>query len=144
MHAGGLRYHGMSPLLSHAVELGLVQGKAIHQAEGVLFARNEGLVPAPELDAVAAAIADARTRTSEADSVSIVIGLSGQRPIWRTRLPGVPGRRNERYRLTGAGERGIDGPSRDEERWRRRYWAPPVGRGGRTHTAAVLRARTRG
>ncbi len=82
VHAGGLRYHGMSPLLSHTVELGLVQGKAIHQAEafeaGVLFARNEGLVPAPESShAVAAAIADARTRTSEADSVSIVIGLSG-------------------------------------------------------------------
>jgi len=52
IHAGGLRYHGMSPLLSHIFELGLVEAEAIHQTEcfeaGVLFARNEGIVPAPE------------------------------------------------------------------------------------------------
>jgi len=82
IHAGGLRYHGMAPLLSHTVNLGLVEAMAVGQSEafdaGVLFARAEGLVPAPEsCHAVAAAIADARTRTTEADSASIVIGLSG-------------------------------------------------------------------
>ena len=82
IHAGGLRYHGMPPLLSHTVNLGLVEAMAVGQSEafdaGVLFARAEGLVPAPEsCHAVAAAIADARTRTTEADSASIVIGLSG-------------------------------------------------------------------
>ncbi|HEY0447621.1 TrpB-like pyridoxal phosphate-dependent enzyme [Actinophytocola sp.] len=52
IHAGGLRYHGMSPLLSHIVELGLVDAVAIPQNEcfaaGVRFARAEGIVPAPE------------------------------------------------------------------------------------------------
>jgi tryptophan synthase beta chain len=52
IHAGGLRYHGMSPLLSHIVELGLVDAVAIGQQEcfaaGVRFARSEGIVPAPE------------------------------------------------------------------------------------------------
>ena len=52
IHAGGLRYHGMSPLLSHIVDLGLVDAVAIGQNEcfaaGVRFARSEGIVPAPE------------------------------------------------------------------------------------------------
>ncbi|HEV8556537.1 MAG TPA: TrpB-like pyridoxal phosphate-dependent enzyme [Actinophytocola sp.] len=52
IHAGGLRYHGMSPLLSHIVELGLVEAVAIAQNEcfaaGVRFARSEGILPAPE------------------------------------------------------------------------------------------------
>jgi tryptophan synthase beta chain len=52
IHAGGLRYHGMSPLLSHIVELGLVDAVAIPQNEcfaaGVRFARSEGILPAPE------------------------------------------------------------------------------------------------
>jgi tryptophan synthase beta chain len=52
IHAGGLRYHGMSPLLSHIVELGLVDAVAVGQNEcfaaGVRFARSEGIIPAPE------------------------------------------------------------------------------------------------
>ena len=52
IHAGGLRYHGMSPLLSHIVALGLVDAVAIGQNEcfaaGVRFARAEGIIPAPE------------------------------------------------------------------------------------------------
>ncbi|MFL6143561.1 MAG: TrpB-like pyridoxal phosphate-dependent enzyme [Labedaea sp.] len=52
IHAGGLRYHGMSPLLSHIVALGLVDAVAIAQNEcfaaGVRFARAEGILPAPE------------------------------------------------------------------------------------------------
>ena len=51
-HAGGLRYHGMSPLVSHCKELGLIEARAYHQnpcfEAGVLFARTEGIVPAPE------------------------------------------------------------------------------------------------
>lgn len=50
-HAGGLRYHGMAPLVSHVKELGLMEAVAYGQAEcfaaGVLFARHEGIVPAP-------------------------------------------------------------------------------------------------
>ena len=79
IHAGGLRYHGMAPMVSHAVELGLMSAVAIEQddafAAGVVFARAEGIVPAPEsTHAVAAALDHARTA---ADGEVIVIGLSG-------------------------------------------------------------------
>jgi tryptophan synthase beta chain len=51
-HAGGLRYHGMGPLVSHLHELGLIEARAYQQLEcfeaGVQFARAEGIVPAPE------------------------------------------------------------------------------------------------
>ncbi|HNP57943.1 MAG TPA: TrpB-like pyridoxal phosphate-dependent enzyme [Gordonia sp. (in: high G+C Gram-positive bacteria)] len=79
IHAGGLRYHGMAPALSHTVEQGLVSGVAITQhdafAAGVQFARAQGIVPAPEsthaIAACAAAVAD-----SDVEQV-VVIGLSG-------------------------------------------------------------------
>ncbi|SDD04930.1 tryptophan synthase beta chain [Sanguibacter gelidistatuariae] len=79
IHAGGLRYHGMSPMVSHTVELGLMEAVAIEQddafAAGILFARVEGIVPAPEsTHALAAALAYARTVT---EPEVIVIGLSG-------------------------------------------------------------------
>jgi tryptophan synthase beta chain len=64
IHAGGLRYHGMSPLLSHIYELGLMEAVAKPQSEcfeaGLRFARTEGIVPAPEpTHAIAAAIEEA-------------------------------------------------------------------------------------
>jgi len=79
IHAGGLRYHGMSPMVSHAVNLGLMDAVAIEQdvafAAGIEFARAEGIIPAPEsTHAVAAAIAYARTVT---EPEVILIGLSG-------------------------------------------------------------------
>ena len=52
IHAGGLRYHGMAPMVSHALELGLLSAIAIEQDDafraGVEFARAEGIIPAPE------------------------------------------------------------------------------------------------
>jgi tryptophan synthase beta chain len=52
IHAGGLRYHGMAPLVSHIYELGLVEAISIPQVEcftaALQFARTEGIVPAPE------------------------------------------------------------------------------------------------
>ena len=52
IHAGGLRYHGMAPLVSHLKELNLIEARAEDQLEcfkaGLLFARNEGIIPAPE------------------------------------------------------------------------------------------------
>src|SRR6202030_2447999 len=51
-HAGGLRYHGMAPMISHIHDLGLIEARAYHQKTcfdaGVQFARCEGIVPAPE------------------------------------------------------------------------------------------------
>ena len=79
IHSGGLRYHGMAPMVSHAVELGLMQATAVEQddafAAGILFARTEGIIPAPEsTHAVAAAVEHARTAQ---DGEVIVFGLSG-------------------------------------------------------------------
>ena len=75
IHAGGLRYHGMSPLVSHLYELGLVEALAIPQREcfaaALQFARTEGIVPAPEpTHAIAATIREAlacRDRGVEGD-----------------------------------------------------------------------------
>ena len=51
-HSGGLRYHGMAPLVSHLTDLGAIEPKAFGQKEcfeaGVKFANAEGIVPAPE------------------------------------------------------------------------------------------------
>ena len=79
IHAGGLRYHGMAPMVSHALELGLLEAIAVEQetafAAGLEFARAEGIIPAPEsTHAVAGAIAHARAATTDE---TIVIGLSG-------------------------------------------------------------------
>ncbi len=82
IHAGGLRYHGMSPLLSHIYELGLIQAIAIPQSEcfaaGIQFARTEGIVPAPEpTHALAATVREAiRARESGEDTV-ILTALCG-------------------------------------------------------------------
>ena len=79
IHAGGLRYHGMAPALSHTVELGLVEGVAIDQhdafAAGVQFARTQGIVPAPESTHAIAACAR-QVADNPAEQV-VVIGLSG-------------------------------------------------------------------
>lgn len=79
IHAGGLRYHGMAPLLSHTVELGYVRGQAVEQtdafAAAVTFARAEGIVPAPESSHAIAAAAEYARSLSEPEV--IVIGLSG-------------------------------------------------------------------
>lgn len=80
LHAGGLRYHGMAPMVSHAVELGLIEGRAVEQddafAAGVIFARSEGIIPAPEsTHAVAGAVDYARSPQS--DGQVVLIGLSG-------------------------------------------------------------------
>lgn len=82
IHAGGLRYHGMAPLVSHAVEEGLMNPMAINQLEcyeaGLLFARTEGLIVAPETcHAVAATIRKAREAKEEGKEKVIIFNLSG-------------------------------------------------------------------
>ncbi len=81
-HAGGLRYHGMSPLVSHCLELGLIEARAYRQnpcfEAGVMFARAEGIVPAPEsCHAVRAAIDEALKAREEGKSPTILFNLSG-------------------------------------------------------------------
>jgi tryptophan synthase beta chain len=82
IHAGGLRYHGMSPLISHLYDQGFIEAVAKDQLEcfaaGVQFARTEGIVPAPEpTHAIAAAIEEAvRCRESGEEKV-ILTALCG-------------------------------------------------------------------
>ncbi len=81
-HAGGLRYHGMAPLVSHLAKLGLVEGRAVGQAAvfdaATLFFRTEGILPAPESShAVAAVIAEALTAKTEGRKPTILFNLSG-------------------------------------------------------------------
>jgi tryptophan synthase beta chain len=82
IHAGGLRYHGMSPMVSHCRKLGLIEAVAYPQMKvfesAVQFARAEGIVPAPEsAHAVAAAVDEAVKCREENRRRVIVIGLSG-------------------------------------------------------------------
>ena len=81
-HAGGLRYHGMAPMVSHLKELGLLEATAYHQVAcfeaGVLFARAEGIVPAPEANhAVKGAIVEALRCKAEGKSETILFNLCG-------------------------------------------------------------------
>ena len=82
IHAGGLRYHGMSPLLSHIYELGLIEAVAKPQSEcfaaGLRFARTEGILPAPEpTHAVAACIEDALRCKETGEEKVILTALCG-------------------------------------------------------------------
>ncbi|MEI7957616.1 MAG: TrpB-like pyridoxal phosphate-dependent enzyme [Verrucomicrobiota bacterium] len=81
-HAGGLRYHGMAPLVSQVVAEGLAEATTVSQLEsfaaGVQFARAEGIVPAPEANhAVAAMIREALKCKEEGVSRSILVNVSG-------------------------------------------------------------------
>ena len=81
-HAGGLRYHGMAPLISHATELGYIKPRAYHQTEcfeaGLMFARAEAIIPAPEANhAVKGAIDEALRCKAEGTSRTILFNLCG-------------------------------------------------------------------
>ena len=81
-HAGGLRYHGMAPLVSHIKDLGLIDAVSYTQLEvfeaGVQFARAEGIIPAPEANhAVKGAIVEALKCKKEGKSKTILFNLCG-------------------------------------------------------------------
>ena len=82
IHAGGLRYHGMAPLVSQTVMEGLTRAVAIQQLEcfeaAVLFARTEGIIPAPESShALAQVIREAKQAREEGKERVILFNLSG-------------------------------------------------------------------
>jgi tryptophan synthase beta chain len=82
IHAGGLRYHGMSPLLSHIYELGMFEAEAIDQTvcfdAAVTFARAEGIIPAPEpTHALAATIREAEACKETGEEKVILTALCG-------------------------------------------------------------------
>jgi tryptophan synthase beta chain len=77
VHAGGLRYHGMSPLLSHAYDLGLFEAVAKPQREcfaaAVTFARSEGILPAPEPSHALAAVVEEAKRCAESGEEKVIL-----------------------------------------------------------------------
>lgn len=77
IHAGGLRYHGMSPLISHLYEQKEIEANAKQQTEcfaaGVLFARTEGIVPAPEPTHALAAAVDEAVRCRETGEERVIL-----------------------------------------------------------------------
>ena len=82
IHAGGLRYHGMAPLVSHALQLGLIRAEAYLQndifASAITFARSEGIIPAPEsAHAIHGAITTAKKADEEGVEKTILFNLSG-------------------------------------------------------------------
>lgn len=82
IHAGGLRYHGMSPLVSHLHQLGIIEAESLHQTEtfakAVQFARVEGIIPGPEpTHAVASAMLEAEQAKEDDEEKVILFNLSG-------------------------------------------------------------------
>ncbi len=82
IHAGGLRYHGMAPLVSHLNKLGIIETRAEHQIpifkSAVMFARAEGILPAPEpAHAIKAVIDEALKCKESGEAKTILLALSG-------------------------------------------------------------------
>jgi tryptophan synthase beta chain len=82
IHAGGLRYHGIAPLISHLLREGLIEAAALHQLEcydaAVQFCQTEGFIPAPETShAIAMAIREARQAKEEGKEKVILLNWSG-------------------------------------------------------------------
>ncbi len=82
IHAGGLRYHGMSPMVSHALKLGLMEAQSVHQSKvfeaATLFAQTEGVVPAPEPAHAIAAVVEEAVKAREAGKKRVIVfNLSG-------------------------------------------------------------------
>lgn len=82
IHAGGLRYHGASPLVSQLLAAGVIEAKAVHQLAcfdaAVLFSRTEGIIPAPESShAIRGAVDEALQAKEEGKERTILFNLSG-------------------------------------------------------------------
>ncbi len=82
IHAGGLRYHGAGSIVSQLLKDGLIEAQSVHQTEtieaGIMFAKSEGIIPAPESNhAIAVAIREALKCKEEGVSKNIVFNLSG-------------------------------------------------------------------
>lgn len=82
IHAGGLRYHGAGPIVSQLLKDGLIEAQSIPQLEtfaaGMVFAKTEGIIPAPEsTHAIAMAIREAQKAKEEGKSRTILFNLSG-------------------------------------------------------------------
>jgi len=77
IHAGGLRYHGMAPQVSQLVDEGLLEARSYYQKEsfqaGMLFARTEGFIPAPETNQALACVVDEANRAKEEGKEKVIL-----------------------------------------------------------------------
>jgi tryptophan synthase beta chain len=77
MHAGGLRYHGMAPTVSQLVVEGILEPKAYGQVEtfeaGLLLARTEGVIPAPETNHALACVVDLARKAKEEGKAKVIL-----------------------------------------------------------------------
>ena len=77
IHAGGLRYHGMAPIVSQLVSEGIMESKTVTQLEaykaGVLFARTEGMIPAPETNHAIACVIDEANKAKEEGKEKVIL-----------------------------------------------------------------------
>ncbi|MDX9745200.1 MAG: TrpB-like pyridoxal phosphate-dependent enzyme [Syntrophales bacterium] len=77
IHAGGLRYHGMAPIVSHLLVEGLIEARSYDQVEtfdaGVKWARSEGFLPAPETNHVIAAVVQEAARAREEGKEKVIL-----------------------------------------------------------------------
>ena len=77
IHAGGLRYHGMAPIVSHLLREGIIEARAYDQIEtfsaGVKWARSEGVIPAPETNHVIAAVVQEAERAKQEGKEKVIL-----------------------------------------------------------------------
>ncbi|MBU4463634.1 MAG: TrpB-like pyridoxal phosphate-dependent enzyme [Proteobacteria bacterium] len=77
IHAGGLRYHGMAPIVSQLVSEGIIEAKAVTQLDaykaGVTFARTEGMIPAPETNHAIACVIDEANKAKEEGKEKVIL-----------------------------------------------------------------------
>lgn len=77
IHAGGLRYHGMAPLVSHLLKLGQIESRAETQLRcfesGIQFARAEGIIPAPEATHAVRAVIDEALQCKESNESKVIL-----------------------------------------------------------------------
>ncbi len=77
IHAGGLRYHGMAPIVSHLAKEGMIEARAFNQLEtfsaGVKWARSEGFIPAPETNHVIAAVVQEAERAKQEGKEKVIL-----------------------------------------------------------------------
>lgn len=76
VHTGGLRYHGMAPMVSHCLRLGLIEAISVQQLDifsaGLTFARTEGIIPAPEAAHVVRSVIDEAIKCREENRESCI------------------------------------------------------------------------
>ena len=113
IHAGGLRYHGMAPMLSHTYDLGLIEAVAVAQTKvfdaAQLFAQTEGIVPAPEsAHAILTVIDEALAAKADGAPRNILFNLTRPRSPRPRLVRQLPGRQARGLRAPGGGDRQVD------------------------------------